>query len=132
MSDTYELRAVGLTLDCADPETLADFWQAALGFRQRQGNGTPYITLSDSPIRRPLNHLTLQKVPEAKVVKHRLHLDLFPSDADAMIARLVSLGATILRQESADAADHLGFSATVMADPEGGEFCVVRRRSASS
>ncbi len=126
MSDTFELRAVGLTLDCADPATLADFWQEALGFRKREGTGEPYITLSDSPIRRPLNHLTLQKVPEGKVAKHRMHLDLFPSDADAMIDRLVALGGTILQRGATDD-DHLGFSATIMADPEGGEFCVVRR-----
>ncbi len=126
MSDTFELRAVGLTLDCNDPEKIADFWQAALGFRKREGTGNPYITLSDSPIRRPLNHLTIQKVPEGKVAKHRMHLDLFPSDAGAMIEQLVALGATVLQRGATDD-DHLGFSATIMADPEGGEFCVVRR-----
>ncbi len=127
MSETFELRAVGLTLDCHDPEKLADFWQAALGFRKREGTGDPYMTLSDSPVRRPLNHLTLQKVPEGKVVKHRMHLDLFASDADAMIAHLAALGAVILQHESTGEDNHLGFSATIMADPEGGEFCVVRR-----
>ena len=67
-------------------------------------------------------------MPEGKTAKHRMHLDLFPSDAEVMIAHLVTLGATILQHGATDD-DHLGFSATIMADPEGGEFCVVRRAS---
>jgi predicted enzyme related to lactoylglutathione lyase len=120
-----ELRAVGVTLDSNDPERLADFWQAAIGFRRREvGDGG--ITLSDSPVGRPLNHLSIQRVPEPKTAKHRLHLDLFVKDEAEAIAELERLGAIVVRP--APGAGHLGFSATVMADPEGGEFCVVCRR----
>lgn len=121
-----ELRAIGVTVDANDPERLADFWQAAIGFRARVGDGNPYITLSDSPVGRPLNHLTIQRVPEPKTAKHRLHLDLFVSDDEVAVAELVALGATVL--VPAEGAGHQGMSATVMADPEGGEFCVVCRR----
>lgn len=122
-----QLRAVGVTIDCADPETIADFWQAAIGFAQRVGNGRPYITLSEAGGGRMLNHLTVQRVPEAKTAKLRAHLDLFTRDMDTEVARLVSLGATVLIPASTETAGHLGFSATVMADPEGSEFCVVSR-----
>jgi len=122
-----ELRAVGATLDSNDPELIADFWQAAIGFKKRIGDGQPYITLSDSEVGRPLNHLTIQRVPEAKMAKHRLHFDLFVTDDEVAIAELVALGATVL--VPATGPGHEGMTATVMADPEGGEFCVVCRRS---
>lgn len=121
-----ELRAIGVTLDSNDPEMIADFWQAAIGFKTRTGNGRPYITLSDSDVGRPLNHLTIQRVPEGKAVKHRMHLDLFVSDDVATIADLEALGATVV--VPAGDPGHQGMTATVMADPEGGEFCVVCRR----
>lgn len=121
-----ELRAIGVTLDSNNPEMIADFWQAAVGFRARVGDGNPYITLSDSPVGRPLNHLTIQRVPEGKVAKHRMHLDLFVSDDEATIAELLSLGARVL--VPSDGPGHEGMTATVMADPEGGEFCVVCRK----
>ncbi len=120
-----ELGAVGVTLDSNDPERLADFWQAAIGFRKREG-GDEGITLSDSPVGRPLNHLSIQRVPEPKTAKHRMHLDLFVKDDTEAIAELEQLGAKVLHP--APGAGHLGFTATIMADPEGGEFCVVCRR----
>ncbi len=43
-----ELRAIGVTVDSNDPARTADFWQAAMGFKTRVGDGDPYITLSDS------------------------------------------------------------------------------------
>ena len=126
--DISQLRAVGVTIDCADPERIADFWQAALGFATRVGNGRPYITLSEGGgDSRMLNHLTIQRVPEAKTAKLRAHLDLFTRDMDTEVARLVALGAAVLVPAAPEAAGHLGFRATVMADPEGSEFCVVSR-----
>jgi hypothetical protein len=63
----HTLTAIGVVLDCADPAALADFWQEAIGFETRTGDGEPYYTLSGSDLRRPLNHLTLQKVPEPRL-----------------------------------------------------------------
>ncbi len=118
------ITAIGLTMDCTDAVRTADFWQAAIGFTRRVGDGNPYVTLSESPVGRPLNHLTIQRVPEAKQVKNRAHLDLFARDHEAEVARLEALGATILGRPGGG---HLGFLATVMTDPEGHEFCVVSR-----
>ena len=122
-----QLRAVGVTIDCTDPERIADFWQAAIGFNTRVGNGRPYITLSEAGGGRMLNHLTIQRVPEAKTAKLRAHLDLFTGEMDTEVARLVALGASVLVPAAEEVAGHLGFRATVMADPEGSEFCVVSR-----
>lgn len=123
-----ELRAIGTTLDANDPVKVADFWQAAIGFKKRVGTGEVAITLSESEIGRPLNHLTIQKVPEPKTAKHRLHLDLFVTDDGPAIERLVELGATVVTRAAEEDSGHMGMRATVMADPEGGEFCVVCRR----
>jgi predicted enzyme related to lactoylglutathione lyase len=117
-----QIRAVGITLDSNDPERTADFWQAAIGFETRFGDGHPFVTLSDSPVPRPIDHLTIQRVPEPKSSKHRMHLDLFVSDSDAEVARLVELGAVVVTPEHV-AVD--GIHVTVLADPDGGEFCVV-------
>jgi predicted enzyme related to lactoylglutathione lyase len=63
-----------------------------------------------------------QKVPEGKVVKNRLHLDLRPLDSMAAeVARSVALGATVQGR-----VDEEGSFWTVMLDPEGNEFCILR------
>ncbi len=122
----HTITAVGVVLDCLDPVGLADFWQEAIGFAQRTGDGDPYVTLSGSSLRRPLNHLTLQKVPEPKVGKARLHLDLFAGDVAAEVARLEVLGARVLSRMPEDAGgDDLLMA--VMSDPEGNELCVIAR-----
>jgi predicted enzyme related to lactoylglutathione lyase len=63
--------------------------------------------------------LSLQKVPEAKTIKNRVHLDLEVADLDDGIARLEALGAKVIQPRPAD-----GWQWVVMTDPEGNEFCV--------
>ncbi|GAA3813471.1 VOC family protein [Streptomyces coacervatus] len=65
--------------------------------------------------------LLFQRVPEAKTVKNRLHLDLHPGDGlrDGEVERLEGLGASVLRRVKEPAGEWV-----VMADPEGNEFCV--------
>ncbi|MEU4062112.1 VOC family protein [Streptomyces wedmorensis] len=65
--------------------------------------------------------LLIQRVPEPKTTKNRLHLDLHPAPGtrDAEVDRLGALGAKVLRR-----VDEPSGSWVVMADPEGNEFCV--------
>ncbi|WLW52959.1 VOC family protein [Streptomyces sp. YU58] len=65
--------------------------------------------------------LLFQRVPEAKIVKNRLHLDLHSGEGrmESEVARLTELGASALR-EVKEPSGHW----VVMADPEGNEFCV--------
>jgi hypothetical protein len=58
-----------------------------------------------------------QLVPEPKVAKNRVHLDITASDSAAELARLIELGARIV-------AEHPSW--TTLADPDGNEFCLVR------
>jgi hypothetical protein len=104
-------------IDCAQPLTLARFWQGLLGGGPIRGNGEPYcdVVLPDG-----LPVLTFQRVPEAKTAKNRLHLDLFVADPAAEIERARGLGASLV-----GAPVDTGRSWwQVMADPEGNEFCV--------
>lgn len=126
----HSITAVGVVMDCLDPVALADFWQAAIGFEVRTGEGDPYVTLSGSTLRRPLNHLTLQRVPEPKSVKNRTHLDLFAGDVAAEVERLVALGATVESTMPGAAAGELAMA--VLADPEGHELCVIARPTRST
>jgi predicted enzyme related to lactoylglutathione lyase len=107
-----------LVLDCPDPESLADFWSAALGF-SRAPFYPPYVELTDPSGRWPT--LLLQRVPEPKSGKNRMHLDIRVPDMDVEVARLRALGATIVRGPF----DDDGYLTTVMRDPQENEFCVI-------
>ena len=102
-----------ITFDAEDPDRLATFWAAALDW-ERQGG---FVV---APEGRP--RLNFERVPEPKVVKNRVHLDVNVDDRGRHVARLIELGAT----KSHDVHDPDGdLSWTVMLDPEGNEFCVV-------
>jgi predicted enzyme related to lactoylglutathione lyase len=112
------LRVTEVVIDCADHRRVVDFWAAALGYTRRAVN-EQYVALvppERDPGRPPL---LFQKVPEPKTAKNRVHLD-FRADVMAdEVARLVGLGATVVAERC------LGdFAWTVLADPEGNEFCV--------
>lgn len=109
---------IGFVIDCSDPEELARFWAGALGM-ERVGAAGNYVLLR-SPTK-SLPKLLLQRVPEAKSGKNRMHLDIDTPDVDDEVARLIDLGA--VRIEEDDIREH-GARWVVMADPEGNEFCV--------
>ena len=109
---------LGLVLDCADPDKLAEFWSAAIGFTTLGGAGS-YVMLVDESGRQP--KLLLQRVSEPKSGKNRMHFDIETPHVDEEVARLEELGASRLE---ADAIEEHGNRWVVMADPEGNEFCV--------
>ncbi len=107
---------VDIVIDCADPETLAEFWAQALGYT-KAGLFDPYFVLL-APVR---EHppVILQRVPEPKTVKARIHFDLRVDNIEAEAQRLEHLGA---RRVDVGQGSDPGWIA--MADPEGNEFCV--------
>ncbi|HET7386046.1 MAG TPA: VOC family protein [Nocardioidaceae bacterium] len=107
---------IELTLDCVDLDATATFWERALHYRREGVIDGRFVALAgDGPA------LTLQRVPEPKSVKNRLHLDLLVADVDSEVARLEALGATRITRE---AREEFGQRWLVLADPEGHEFCV--------
>ncbi|MEY9842326.1 VOC family protein [Streptacidiphilus sp. EB103A] len=135
-----------VTFDCADPERVARFWCEVLGYvvpppppgfadwdefdrslpSERQGSAFACVDPSGEGPR-----LFFQRVPEGKVVKNRVHLDVRAGTGlvgeerlatlEAECARLVALGATCVRVLRADGFDE---SCIVMQDVEGNEFCL--------
>jgi Glyoxalase-like domain len=117
-----DIRIQCLCVDSADPRGTASFWQAALGWR-RTFESDDEVVLEPpegSPEDGIVPDLLFLKVPEVKVIKNRLHLDLRPLDQDAEVARLEALGA---RRVSVGQGE---VSWVVMADPDGNEFDVLR------
>ena len=109
---------IGLVLDCADPERLAEFWAPALGYLNV---GTFGVFVALLPDGKPGPKLLLQKVGEPKPGKNRMHVDLHADDVEAEVARLVALGGTRLDESPQT---EFGTSWIRMTDPEGNEFCV--------
>ncbi len=113
-----DMSNLGLVLDCADPEGLAAFWGPALGY-VRLGAAGNYVLLVDQDGARP--KLLLQRVPEPKSAKNRMHLDIVTPDIEAEAARLVGIGA---RRVTSEPMSEHGSTWLLMVDPEGNEFCV--------
>jgi predicted enzyme related to lactoylglutathione lyase len=109
---------LGLVLDCADPDKLAQFWSQAIGYTTLGGAGS-YVLLVDETGQQP--KLLLQRVDEPKAGKNRMHFDIETPAVDEEVVRLEGLGATRMID---DAIEEHGNRWVVMADPEGNEFCV--------
>ena len=108
-----------LVIDAADPASLAEFWIGVLGWQQT-GRYPGAVEIADPGDGGP--SLTFVPVPDAKLVKNRLHIDLTPvgcSQADE-VARLIGLGA---RRVDVGQGDDKSW--VVLADPEGNELCVL-------
>ena len=121
-------RLTELAIDCADPQALAGFWCAVLGYVvQDQEDGLVTIGPADGPAaqgRPGAPTLTFAQVPERKTGKNRLHLDVSPVDReqDEEVRRLLDLGA---RHADVGQGEE---SWVVLTDPEGNEFCVLATR----
>jgi predicted enzyme related to lactoylglutathione lyase len=110
--------SISLVLDCRDPKSLAAFWAGALDYVD-VGSVENYTLLVPREPGGP--HLLLQRVPEDKSAKNRMHLDVHTSDIEAEARRLEALGA--IRAADRAVSEH-GHSWIPMTDPEGNEFCV--------
>jgi Glyoxalase-like domain len=105
-----------LCLDARDHQAVADWWCTALGYervRDPDGGERPAdqaVPIADPTGAGPL--IWVNPVPEEKVVKNRLHVDVTGSTEE-----LLALGARLLRRRGGD------ISWDVLADPEGNEFC---------
>lgn len=105
-----------MVFDCRDPNALGRWWAAFTGGEVTIDEDNAWTVVRTTG---PIGMLAFQKVPEGKVVKNRLHLDLYTSDVDGTVARAQAEGAKHL-WDSTDPEDVF----VTMADPEGNEFCV--------
>jgi Glyoxalase-like domain len=105
-----------IVIDCADPVSLGPFWSEVLGYPmgyQDEGGEEVRLDPPGEPFR-----VWLVRVPEPKVVKNRVHLDINLRPGIGL-EQLEQLGAKVLHPFGSipDAVW------AVLADPEGNEFC---------
>ena len=119
-------RITELVVDCRNPEVLADFWCRVLGFvvLEREQDGSIEIGPAGTDPDDPGLTLVFGPTSEPKQTKLRLHFDVnaVDRDQDAELQRLLELGA-----RKADVGQTGEESWHVLADPEGNEFCLLRR-----
>ncbi len=111
-----------VTFDCSDARAVAEFWSAVTGYplERVEMPGNEFWVASPPEDRWP--RLVFVTVPETKMVKNRVHLDLMSLEQDQAreVDRLRALGATILD----DRRDRQPGGWVVLADPAGNEFCL--------
>lgn len=114
-------RIVVIAIDALQPQVVADFWCAVLGW-QVTDIDPEVISIGPKDGSGPL--IDVLTVPENKTVKNRLHLDLRADGINTSeeLRRLLDLGA-----QRVDVGQSADVSWVVLADPEGNEFCLLGR-----
>jgi predicted enzyme related to lactoylglutathione lyase len=111
-----------VVVDCADPRAMARFWGKAMDWALHKVTGHSAVLRSATAVGPYLQFL---RTPDVKTVWNRVHLDIRPypgDDPEAETARLRALGATVIDL------GHSDVPWTVLADPEGNEFCLLAPR----
>ena len=129
------LRWYTIVVDCLDVSAQAEWWRETLGWQKVYEAEDEVVIIpahvnvevaDSTPWHERGPGLVFVSVPEHKAVKNRLHIDLAPhtsDDRDAEIAALLKRGATLV-----DVGQDPEVGWTVLADPEGNEFCVLSSR----
>lgn len=128
------LRWYSTVIESHDPRALAAWWAEAIGWQTAYAADDEVVLVppwaeelvASTPFERVPPGLVFVRVEHRKQGKNRLHLDFAPhisEDRDAIIERLVGLGAT-----PTDVGQGPDVSWTVLADPDGNEFCVLSAR----
>lgn len=110
----------GITVDVSDLDRGAAFWGQILdvGTRHRQGT---YAWLDEVS---PGVQLILQEVGDVKMGKNRVHMEIVSDEPEGLVARVEALGGRKVSEVEED-----DYALTVLADPDGIEFCVLSRLS---
>ncbi len=114
------LHVAAITFDCANALTLSAFWSSAVGRPiddQGEMAASEFFARIPGEGADPL--MMFIQVPEEKIAKNRVHLDMHADDRAAEVERLVGLGAVVVHDKH-----EYGMEWTTLADPEGNEFCV--------
>jgi predicted enzyme related to lactoylglutathione lyase len=121
----YPHGEVIIVIDCADLDRSARFWAGVLGYAPgyapSPAGAGPYRSLQ--PESGAGIDVLLQRVPDVKRQKNRLHLDLRTPDLGGEVERVLALGATLLTSQPVT---EDGWRWHILADPDGNEFCVLQ------
>ena len=109
-----------IAIDCADAAALARFWASVLGRQVAEASTSEHAVLLARGGDTCEPCIVFNKVPEAKIAKNRLHLDLISDTFDDESERLLGLGARRLRDQQSGNSRW-----TTFADIEGNEFDLI-------
>jgi catechol 2,3-dioxygenase-like lactoylglutathione lyase family enzyme len=112
-----------VVIDCNDFPRMLAFWRDALRYVPRDPPEEGWAVLRD-PQQTHVN-VSLQTVPEKRVGKNRLHLDLYTDSQDEEVRRMLELGATLHPRTREPGEDFVSLE-----DPEGNVFDVIDRAGA--
>jgi len=113
------IRVGSIVLRVDDLQRQAEFWVAALDYVRRATESDDFVLLRPRDGVGP--NLSLDQVHSTVQVPPRIHLDLYAEDQAGEVARLITLGATVVHWDKRPPdADYV-----ILADPEGNRFCVV-------
>ena len=113
-----DVRVSDIGIDANDVATMAEFWATVTGYEPKP-EGDDYVFLVAPSGAGP--NLFVQQVPEPKVGKNRLHIDLRSSNLATATRELLSVGAEVVEHHESG-----GSTWTVFADPEGNHFCIIQ------
>jgi len=114
------VRVGNITVDCDDVMRVAQFWSAAMERPLDEGASEWFASIGGKDPDRAEPAWYFAKVPEGKIAKNRMHVDVFDPGPEA-VDRLIQLGANLVERHEFQLANH---DWTVLQDPEGNEFCV--------
>jgi predicted enzyme related to lactoylglutathione lyase len=120
MPQPYPSGELVIVVDCSDLERSARFWCEVLGYT---ASPPSRLYRSLAPETGVGIEVLLQRVPDVKGQKNRLHFDLRTPDLEAEVTRVLGLGARLLTTQPV-AED--GWLWHILADPDGNEFCVLQ------
>ncbi len=116
------LSLLAVIVDCQDPRRQAEFWAHALSYKVSRRNPDEFLASDPAGAG---GSLYFMKVPEPKVGKNRLHLDVVTAGSmEAEVARLVEAGGEVVEVRQDPPSYDNPDTFTVMHDPEGNVFCV--------
>jgi catechol 2,3-dioxygenase-like lactoylglutathione lyase family enzyme len=107
------IRIGSTVVNCADLETMTQFWTAALDLEPSSREADDDFRV----LRGKRGNMSLQVADAPVTARDQMHLDLYSDDAAAEVRRLIGLGARWVRESVED-------EYVVLLDPEGNEFCV--------
>jgi len=118
-----DIRVGSVVIDCNDDDfgAMLSFWSRALGYVPREDPEEGWVVLRDPTGGQNVN-ISLQAVPEPRAGKNRLHLDLYTSDCDAEVERLLGLGAAVYPRTPKPDEDFI-----TLVDPDGNLFDVIQK-----
>ncbi len=117
----YQRGELVVVIDCSDLGRATEFWAGVLGYVREGPAVGPYQGLI--PADGQGVEVLLQRVPDKKRDKNRLHLDLRTPDLASEVRRVLAVGAVLL---TAEPVQEFGWRWHILADPDGNEFCVIQ------